>query len=368
MEVLTSTSAAASWPTAAFQADPQALYAAFHELRRSRKLRHRDAAAALGVTECEAVAAAVGQGEEFGAVRLRGPWPQLFEQMPRLGFVMALTRNEAAVHEKTGRFENMSHEGRVGLALGIDIDLRIFYSQWAHGFAVSEQTAQGVQRSLQFFDRHGTAIHKVFLREGADVAAWADLIEQHRHENQSSGQRVEPQPAPAVPLRDDEVDVGAFGQAWLGLTDTHEFFPMLRKFGLTRTQALRLAPAGYAQPVGLDSARLLLQQAARTDTPIMCFVGNRGMIQIHTGPVHRVEVMGSWLNVLDPGFNLHLREDLIASAWVVRKPTSDGIVTSLELFDDAGSAIALFFGKRKPGCGERADWRALVEALPRADA
>jgi hypothetical protein len=47
--------------------------------------------------------------------------------------------------------------------------------------------------------------------------------------------------------------------------------------------------------------------------------------------------MGPWLNVLDPGFNLHLREDLIASAWIVRKPTADGVVSSLELFDAGGA-------------------------------
>src|SRR5690348_18119092 len=29
-------------------------------------------------------------------------------------------------------------------------------------------------------------------------------------------------------------------------------------------------------------------------------------------------------NILDPDFNMHLREDLIESAWVVRKPTTDG--------------------------------------------
>ena len=46
----------------------------------------------------------------------------------------------------------------------------------------------------------------------------------------------------------------------------------------------------------------------------MVFVGNHGCVQIHAGPVHRIEVVRPWLNVLDPRFNLHLREDLVASA------------------------------------------------------
>ena len=94
--------------------------------------------------------------------------------------------------------------------------------------------------------------------------------------------------------------------------------------------------------------------------PIMVFVGNPGMIQIHGGPVQRVEVLGPWLNVLDRDFNLHLRADQVAHAWVVRKPTHDGIVTSLELFDAHGETIAMLFGERKPGQPERPEWRRLV--------
>jgi putative hemin transport protein len=78
--------------------------------------------------------------------------------------------------------------------------------------------------------------------------------------------------------------------------------------------------------------------------------------------------MEPWLNVLDPGFNLHLREDRIAMAWVVRKPTADGDVTSLELFDADGETLAMFFGERKPGRAELASWRALVDTLPRTAA
>lgn len=347
--------------------DPQALYAAFHALRRERKLRHRDAALALGVTECEAVAAAVGQRGPMSSVRLAGPWPELFERMPQLGRVMALTRNDTTVHEKTGCFENMSHEGRVGLALGRDIDLRIFYSRWAHGYAVSEETPRGVQRSLQFFDAHGVAVHKVFLRDGSDLAAWSELVERHADSNRRPGERVQPGATPAAPTAADEVDVVAFHDAWQALADTHEFFALLRRFKLARLQGLRLAPPGFAYGVRTDAARLLLKEAAQRGMSIMCFVGNPGMIQIHTGPVQRVEVMGPWLNVLDPGFNLHLREDAIAAAWVVKKPTRDGHVTSLELFDAAGGTMAMFFGERKPGSPERAGWRALVELLPRFD-
>jgi hypothetical protein len=56
-------------------------------------------------------------------------------------------------------------------------------------------------------------------------------------------------------------------------------------------------------------------------------------------------------------------EPQIARAWVVRKQTVDGIVTSLELYNDAGESVALFFSKRKPGEAESEQWRALLSQV-----
>ena len=47
----------------------------------------------------------------------------------------------------------------------------------------------------------------------------------------------------------------------------------------------------------------------------------------------------------------------------MRKPTADGIVTSVELLDPAGKVIVQFFGARKPGIPENEQWRALAEGL-----
>jgi putative hemin transport protein len=362
--------------------DAAALREAYREAREARAAgaqRHRDIAAALGVSEGELIAAhaglpvpAPGQPALPGlrATRLQPSWPALMAALPTLGRVMALTRNAGCVHEKTGRYEQVGGDGPVGLVLGPDIDLRVFYKAWAHGFAVHEVTGPEAQaapaRGLQFFDAAGTAVHKVFAKPGTDLAAWAALVQQFAAPAQPPG-LVPEAPAPrAADRADAEVDVAAWRADWAALRDTHEFFGLLRRHRLGRVQALRLADPRFVQPVEPGpggAARELLQAAADRGTPIMVFVGNPGMIQIHTGPVHRVQVMGPWLNVLDPGFNLHLREDHIASAWLVRKPTSDGLVTSLELFDADGETLAMLFGERKPGRPELPAWRALTDRL-----
>ncbi|MEK8004840.1 ChuX/HutX family heme-like substrate-binding protein, partial [Burkholderia contaminans] len=234
-------------------------------------------------------------------------------------------------------------------------------------FAVRDETAHGPLKSLQFFDAQGHAIHKVYLRAHSDHAAYDAFVERWRAPSQEPGLEVAPA-APKTPERaDTEIDVAGFRAAWDAMTDTHQFFGITQRFGVSRMQALRLADPQYAYPVETAHAlRHVLEHAAESGQPIMVFVGNAGMIQIHTGPVANVREVGAWINVLDPGFNLHVREDLIAAAWVVKKPTSDGIVTSLELFDRQGDHVALLFGERKPGQVERDDWRALVATLPAA--
>jgi putative hemin transport protein len=332
---------------------------AYRTLKDSQKLRQREAATAMKVSEAQAVAAFVG----VNVVRLKPDFMGLIAQMPRLGAVMTLTRNEAAVHEKDGVFEKVSAEGHVGLVLGSDIDLRVFHRRWAFAFAVREMSAHGEMKSFQFYDGQGEAVFKVFLRPHSDHAAFDALVAQWSDSEQSAELALKAEESAPLPRADAEIDVVNFHAAWDAMQDTHDFFPLLRKFDLTRTQALRLAEARYVTRLADNVIEPLLVEAARAAVPIMVFVGNAGMIQIHTGPVTNIRTMGNWVNVLDERFNLHLRSDLVASAWLVRKPTADGIVTSVELFDAQGENIAMLFGARKPGAPELASWRDLVGTL-----
>lgn len=324
------------------------------------KIRIRDAAQKLGVSEAQLLATSCGTGK---ATRLGGSFGAIIEAVPGLGKVMALTRNEEAVHERKGRYESVQIKGTMGLVLGEAIDLRLFLGEWTSGFAVREEVEGGTRRSLHFFDQYGIAVHKIYLQEEELAGAFDALIYRFADGNQSAVLTISQRDAQASPKADEEIDLNAFRKTWDELKDTHQFFSLLKKFGLDRTQALRLAGVERARPLANSTLRDLLQAASQADLPIMIFVGNRGGIQIHTGPVRKIKVMGPWINVLDPDFNLHLREDLIRSTWLVRKPTVDGIVTSLELYNETGENIALIFGKRKPGQEESPDWRGLIENL-----
>ena len=324
-------------------------------------LRARDLAERLGVSEAELVAIRCGDG----VTRLEGPWKDLILALPELGRVMVLTRNDSCVHEKKGTFGHIEIGAAMGVVLDEAIDLRLFLKHWIYGFAVREESRGRSLQSLQFFDADGRAVHKVYLTEQSHREAWGGLVGRFAAGVQSPllDRKEVAEPLPLL-LDDADVDIVSLHEGWRAMRDPHDFFALLKKHKVTRTQALRLVGPEFARPVANTSIRRTLETAASSGLPIMVFVGSPGVVQIHTGPVHNIKPMGPWLNVLDEDFNLHLREDHIVESWVVKKPSPEGAVTSLELYDANGGQIVQLFGKRKPGVPELAQWRELADGLP----
>ena len=102
-------------------------------------LRSRDLAGSLSVTEADLIAAQVGHG----ATRIVADPGRLMPAICQLGEVMALTRNESAVHERTGTYDEWHPGQHAAMVLGSEIDLRIFPSHWVHAFATRNDSGKG---------------------------------------------------------------------------------------------------------------------------------------------------------------------------------------------------------------------------------
>lgn len=335
---------------------------------RAPKLRARDAASELGVSELELLACEQ-RAEGVKTTWLKPPFEELLRALPGIGRCMALTRNEHAVLEVKGCYGGVALGPHAGQVVGEGIDLRVFLSRWRYGVAVEAphpQRAGERRRSLLLFDACGVAVHKIFLEPEGNAPAWDALVGALACPAPTVLELETPTPGPRPRKDFDEAARAAFCAAWEAMTDTHELFGLLREHRLTRVQALRAVWPQRAYPVEPESLGHLLGQVAADRTAIMIFVGNPGCIQISSGPIHNVVRRGPWLNILDDGHNLHLREDHIGSAWVVHKPTRTGRISSLELYDDAGETMAMVFRKRKEDQpAEDASWSAKLAALPR---
>lgn len=316
----------------------------------------RELAQLMNISEAELSYLRVGHE----ARRLMDDPRQILAALENVGETKSITRNEYAVHEQIGFYRNQRIGEHVGLVLNPrGLDLRVFPEQWASVFFFIEQTVRGERQSIQFFDRQGDAVLKVYGTEHTDWAAWQETVERF----------TAPDNAPlaltpyAAPASDVVVDAPRLEQEWRDMQDVHDFFPLLKRHNLTRQQAFRHVSDDLACLVDNQALSTLLNAAHQDGNEIMIFVGNRGCVQIFTGVIEKVVPMEHWINVFNKAFTLHLQGNTIAESWVTRKPTRDGIVTSLELFAADGTQIAQLFGQRTEGEPEQTQWRQQISSL-----
>lgn len=328
----------------------------FHAANKS--MRERDVATKLSISEAQLIAAYVGHG----ATQIISHPDQVMHAASTLGEVMALTRNAYCVSEKIGIYENYHTGVHAAMVLTEDIDLRMFPSHWRHAFMVEKKTDAGLQRSLEIFDAAGDAVHKVFMCDEAHVQDWDVAKAQIALPDQSQTIEVEPRKPTDVP-KADETKVDILRKEWSRMTDTHQFMGLTSKLKMNRLGAYRIAGAPFVRPLAPDAIDQMLHAVQASGIEIMLFVGNRGCIQIHTGPIETLKSMGPWQNVLDSKFNLHLRLDHVAEVWAVDKPTKRGPAVSVEAFDADGMVIFQMFGLGKEGRNSRPAWQVIVDKL-----
>jgi putative hemin transport protein len=331
-------------------------------------IRIREAAAELGSSEAQLLATTIGDE----TIRLDGNWQELVKRLPELGRVMSLTRNDGCILEHKGAFQKVNTFGKgahmMGTVIG-PIESRIFFNAWHVAFAVKQKKEDRYLISLQVFDHSGEAVTKIYLQETSNTDAFEKLMNDFASDDQRPEQ-ITKKYEEEIFSRD--IDKVQLLQEWAALEDTHDFFPMLKRHNVHRYHAVDLAEGRFSYRIHPSSVEQILQRAASEKLPIMIFAGNRGNLQIHQGKVKTIRLIErghtgeeKWLNVLDPDFNMHLRMDHVQHVWVVTKPTKDGEVTSVEVFDSKYNLIVQFFGLRKPGVQELEGWRNIVDSLPK---
>ncbi|WON78930.1 hemin-degrading factor [Serratia sp. UGAL515B_01] len=321
----------------------------------------RDLASLLNVSEAELIHARVGHD----AQRLQADARTLLAALEQVGITKSITRNRFAVHEQIGRYQNQYLNGHAGLILNPrELDLRLFLNHWASAFALTETNKRGVRHSIQFFDHQGEALHKVYTTDETHLATWQTLIERYQS---AENPRLELRQPEENNMVHEGVDTTKIDTEWRAMTDVHQFFQLLSRNNLSRQQAFRAVGNDLAYRVDNHALSQILQAAQTERNEIMIFVGNRGCVQIFTGHIERLMPQDGWLNIFNRHFVLHLIEDAIAESWITRKPTTDGMVTSLELFAADGTQIAQLYGQRTEGQPEQTQWRQQIARLEPKD-
>lgn len=311
--------------------------------------------------------------------------PAVLAQLEQFDELLSIVRNDNAVHEKIGQYKNLKISPKMALMVNVGgLDLRYFMSHWQHMLALTDtNNPDKPTYSIQFFDECGNAINKVFLQSTTpeQITLWQNMIEtaakqastyvdlESPENNKNSQICLEKNAANTSDWQQKTLDPDAIvslQQQWQAMTNIHQFHGILQNLGIDRASSYHYAPQNQAIALQPNAVEAMLNLVKQQDCPLMTFVGNTGVVQIQTGKVSHIKRMGDWINILDKDttqFTLHLNDTAIRQLWVVKRPTSDGIVTCVEVFDQAGNTIVSFFGQRLEGETELASWRQVTDDL-----
>lgn len=311
----------------------------------------------------------------------------VLEQLAQFNELLSIVRNQHAVHEKVGRYQNLEITPKMALMVNVGgLDLRYFLSHWQHMLAITDTSnPEKPTYSLQFFDEQGNAINKVFLQSNTpdQVEKWLALVATYAQQANTyvdveSSEMLENSKKEIclekIATNDndwqlkalDHQDIERLKDQWQAMTNIHQFHGIIQNLGLDRASSYHYAPTAQAIELQPNAIEPMLNLVKDHGCPLMTFVSNTGVVQIQTGKVSHIKRMGDWINILDKDstqFTLHLNDTAMAQLWVVKRPTSDGIVTCVEGFDKTGNSIVTFFGQRLEGEKELDSWRLVTDSL-----
>lgn len=319
------------------------------------KTRIRNAANELGVSELALLSTNLGSG----CTRLSPDFANILAALPSLGPVMALTRNDAVVHEVTLPFcGDVSWRNNTALYLRPGQDTRYFTEHWAHAMAVEEDG----RRSLQFFDHTGEAIHKIYLVTDSFTDAYKTLVSEFASPDQSTIVSVQeatkftPEPLASTMQQ-------ALLTQWSKIENVHQAGRIIKHFGGDRPSIYNALAPKYATRLNYSCVEVLLSILEEQRLSSIFFVQNQGAVQSFRGMIHRLLRTGPWFNVLDSRFNLHLNTEQIGQVWVIQKPSNNGPVHSLNVLDHNGNEILTIVDDRRNNEKESDAWLAALTIL-----
>lgn len=327
------------------------------------RLRILEAARRLDVSELELLELCLGQD----VVRLQADWKEFTAQLWKLEGGKASTRNDYVIQEWQTNYRKIfcaaspQSEG----TCKEDADFHFSLKEWRYGYAVRTAVDERSLHSFQFFNKYGQSIHKVFLTSKSNPLAFHKLLEAYRANNQTN--RIKPLLKRQIRSRTPKFSIERkrlFQWEWLQLQAPSEFSTLLKKYKLKRQQAVQMAPNGYAFKVNKVGIKLFLNSLAGTNSPIRIFVGNTGCLQTYQGTIDSTQEAEAWFTARDLDFKLHVNMHGVAESWVVKYPTVQGVVTSLEVFSLEGKMILQCLPSTPTEATISERWRKAIEVLP----
>ncbi len=160
----------------------------------------------------------------------------------------------------------------------------------------------------------------------------------------------------------EPADSKAFQDGWARLSTSEDFCLLIKRFGVTDFEALRLAGEIWAVRVSPEAFVARLQLLAELELPCALSFGHDDSMKTHRAVIEQVQCKDGCLHLLGDELCFILRKDCMDTAWVVTRPYANGVLTSLELYDKEQELVLRLSGQ--PELRTAAVWQDIIGTLP----
>jgi len=320
------------------------------------ELSDREAKKILGVTELDIVDQQLG----VSSVALKTSFLGIVNSLSSLGYTTTEVYNNVAVQECRGFYMATACEDTINIIMANakEAGIKLLLDSWQCIYAVRKLTELGYRYSFQIFDKNGSVVQKIFMRSQSNFYAYQDIVNNYK----DSFCKNTPIINKVVSNIYKEVDVRELILDWRKAKSISHAEELTKKYKLSYQEIYRYIGDVYAEELPVKKLEVIMEQVTERNMPMSFYTFNNGASQYYSGTLDSAYASGDYLYCIAADFSLKILETGIANAWLVRKATSGGIVTSLEFYDSYGSQLLKVHGQYDSHYGESIHWKRLAES------
>ena len=278
-------------------------------LKSDKKIRIRDAAKKLGVSELELLVTKINDEVQYLLINdFHKFFISLFENIKSLMF---LIRNDVSVHEKTVNSSDLkiSKDGFINCSESRSPFLNIDFNNFIHCFYESKIHAGRRLCSLQIFDYFGDSVIKIYNRD--DGINFERICKKN------------------ISLYENQVENISKSK----IHKNFEYINSVNRYFMNPKLTIR------EEKISNDFLRKVFDLVSKNNFPIQIHLVGNNCIQYHRDIIKNIKIFGPWFNVMDKNFNLHLMDENIETTKLIEFSKDDKKYFSLEFFDDRSNHL-----------------------------
>ena len=277
-------------------------------LAENNKVRIRDAANQIGVSEASLLSTEIDEGVSFLDI---DNYNIFFAKVLSMNKIMLLIRSDSVVHEKTITTKEIKLEKNKIIDVNGSPILEFNPNLFKYVFAQNKIHANKSLRSFQIFDNYGNAILKIYLK-GNDESKFDQIASQYNADYNYE-------------LQSDTI-IKRLQSEYI----KREAIDFINKLEKKKT---------YQYDSGENILRKILIAVSDTKIPIQIHAIGLGTIQYHRDSINKIIDFGPWINIIDKRFNLHAIESHLTQTTLNEYNANGDKSYSIDFYDKVNDYV-----------------------------